>query len=88
MAENSLYGVIAQYEKLEKDYNTQLQTYISRFNAYKNLISSKRAQIRALNQEIATQMQKLEQGRAEVDDLLTSRIRACNLSNAITQFTI
>ena len=74
MAENSLYGVIAQYEKLEKDYNTQLQTYISRFNAYKNLISSKRAQIRALNSRIATQMQKLEQGRVEVDDLLTSRL--------------
>ena len=59
---------------LEKDYNTQLQTYISRFNAYKNLISSKRAQIRALNSRIATQMQKLEQGRVEVDDLLTSRL--------------
>ena len=74
MAENSLYGVIAQYEQLEKDYNTQLQTYISRFNAYKNLISSKRAQIRAINSRIATQMQKLEQGRVEVDDLLTSRL--------------
>lgn len=74
LAENSLYGIIAQYEQLEKDYNTQLQTYISRFNAYKNLIASKRAQIRAINSRIATQMQKLEQGRVEVDDLLTSRL--------------
>ena len=74
MAENSLYGIIAQYERLEKDYNTQLQTYISRFEAYKNLIASKQAQIRAINSRIATQMQKLEQGRTEVDDLLTSRL--------------
>lgn len=74
MAENSLYGIIAQYDKLEKDYNTQLQTYISRFNTYKNLIASKRAQINAINSRIATQMQKLDQGRLEVDDLLTSRL--------------
>lgn len=73
-AENSLYGIIAQYEQLEKSYNTQLQTYISRFAAYKNLIASKRAQIRAINSRMATQMQKLEQGRVEVDDLLTSRL--------------
>ncbi len=73
-AQNSLYGIIAQYEQLEKDYNTQLQTYISRFNAYKNLIASKRAQINAINSRIATQMQKLDQGRLEVDDLLTSRL--------------
>lgn len=74
MAQNSLYGIIAQYEQLEKDYNTQLQTYISRFNTYKNLIASKRAQINAINSRIATQMQKLDQGRLEVDDLLTSRL--------------
>lgn len=74
LAENSLYGIIAQYEQLEKDYNTQLATYIYRFNAYKNLIASKRAQIRAINSRIATQTQKLEQGRVEVDDLLTSRL--------------
>lgn len=74
MAENSLYGIIAQYDQLEKDYNTQLQTYISRFNAYKNLISSKQMQIRAINSRIATQLQKLDQGRLEIDDLLTSRL--------------
>ena len=78
LAENSLYGIIAQYERLEKDYNTQLQTYISRFSAYKNLMESKRAQIRAINSRIATQMQKLEQGRVEVDDLLTSRLELVN----------
>ena len=74
MAENSLYGIIAQYDQLEKDYNTQLQTYISRFNAYKNLIASKQMQIRAINSRIATQLQKLDQGRLEIDDLLTSRL--------------
>ena len=74
MAENSLYGIIAQYDQLEKDFNTQLQTYISRFNAYKNLIASKQMQIRAINSRIATQLQKLDQGRLEVDDLLTSRL--------------
>ena len=74
MAENSLYGIIAQYDQLEKDFNTQLQTYISRFNAYKNLISSKQMQIRAINSRIATQLQKLDQGRLEIDDLLTSRL--------------
>ena len=74
MAQNSLYGIIAQYDQLEKDYNTQLQTYISRFNAYKNLISSKQMQIRAINSRIATQLQKLDQGRLEIDDLLTSRL--------------
>lgn len=78
LAENSLYGIIAQYEQLEKNYNTQLQTYISRFSAYKNLMESKRAQIRAINSRIATQMQKLEQGRVEVDDLLTSRLELVN----------
>ena len=74
MAENSLYGIIAQYDQLEKDFNTQLQSYISAFNAYKNLIASKQAQIRAINSRIATQLQKLNQGRLEVDDLLTSRL--------------
>ncbi|MEI0446445.1 TolC family protein [Brachyspira intermedia] len=74
MAENSLYGIIAQYDQLEKDFNTQLQTYIATFNAYKNLIASKQAQIRAYNSRIATQLQKLNQGRLEVDDLLTSRL--------------
>ena len=74
MAENSLYGIIAQYDQLEKDFNTQLQTYISRFNAYKNLIASKQMQIRAINSRIVTQLQKLDQGRLEVDDLLTSRL--------------
>lgn len=74
MAENSLYGIIAQYDQLEKDFNTQLQTYISRFNAYKNLIASKQMQIRAINSRIATQLQKLDQGRLEIDDLLTSRL--------------
>ena len=78
LAENSLYGIIAQYEQAEKNYNTQLQTYISRFSAYKNLMESKRAQIRAINSRIATQMQKLEQGRVEVDDLLTSRLELVN----------
>ncbi|WP_300370975.1 TolC family protein [Brachyspira sp.] len=74
MAQNSLYGIIAQYDQLEKDYNTQLQTYILRFNAYKNLISSKQMQIRAINSRISTQLQKLDQGRLEIDDLLTSRL--------------
>lgn len=74
MAENSLYGIIAQYDMLEKDFNTQLQTYISKFNAYKNLIASKQMQIRAINSRIATQLQKLDQGRLEIDDLLTSRL--------------
>ena len=78
LAENSLYGIIAQYEQAEKNYNTQLQTYISRFSAYKNLMESKRAQIRAINSRIATQMQELEQGRVEVDDLLTSRLELVN----------
>lgn len=74
MAENSLYGIIAQYDQLEKDFNTQLKTYISRFNAYKNLIASKQMQIRAINSRINTQLQKLDQGRLEIDDLLTSRL--------------
>lgn len=74
MAENSLYGIIAQYDQLEKDFNTQLQTYISKFNAYKNLIASKQMQIRAINSRISTQLQKLDQGRLEIDDLLTSRL--------------
>lgn len=74
MAENALYGIISQYDQLEKDFNTQLQTYISRFNAYKNLITSKQSQIRAINSRIATQLDKLSKGRIEVDDILTSRI--------------
>lgn len=74
MAENSLYGIIAQYDQLEKDFNTQLKSYIFRFDAYKNLISSKQLQIRAINSRIATQLQKLDQGRLEIDDLLTSRL--------------
>ena len=78
MAENSLYGIIAQYDQLEKDFNTQLQSYISAFKAYKNLIASKQAQIRAINSRIRTQLQKLDQGRLEVDDLLTSRLDLVN----------
>lgn len=74
MAENSLYGIIAQYDMLEKDYNTQLQGYIYKFETYKNLMNSKRTQIRAINSRIATQLQKLDQGRLEIDDLLTSRL--------------
>ena len=74
MAENSLYGIIAQYDMLEKDYNTQLKGYIYKFETYKNLMNSKRAQIRAINSRIATQLQKLDQGRLEIDDLLTSRL--------------
>lgn len=74
MVENSLYGIIAQYDMLEKDYNTQLQGYIYKFETYKNLMNSKRTQIRAINSRIATQLQKLDQGRLEIDDLLTSRL--------------
>ncbi len=73
-AENALYGIIAQYDKLDKDFSNQLQTYIIRFNTYKNLIDSKKIQIRAINSRINTQLQKLEQGRIEVDDIIQSRI--------------
>ena len=73
-AENALYGIIAQYDKLDKDFSNQLQTYILRFNTYKSLIDSKKLQIRAINSRIATQLQKLEQGRVEVDDIIQSRI--------------
>ena len=59
---------------IDKDFSNQLQTYIIRFNTYKNLIDSKKIQIRAINSRINTQLQKLEQGRIEVDDIIQSRI--------------
>lgn len=73
-AENALYGIIAQYDLLDQNFNNQLNSYIFRFNSYKELIKSKREQINAIKSRIATQVRKLDQGRLEVDDLITSRL--------------
>lgn len=73
-ARNALYGVMADYERLNRDFDVQINSYAYQFNAYKTLIASKQAQIKAINSRIATQLTKLDQGRLEVDDLITTRL--------------
>lgn len=73
-AKNALYGIMSDYERLNRDFDVQINAYSHQFEGYKTLIASKKAQINAINSRISTQLVKLDQGRLEVDDLITARL--------------
>lgn len=77
-SKNAIYSVQAEYEQTKRDYLTQLNSIIDNFYVSIDLIKGKRAQIEALNSRLTTQLRKLQTGRIEADDIISTRLDLVN----------
>lgn len=73
-ARNSLYSITAEYDRANKDYNVRMGSILNRFKSYSFLYTSKLDQIKAIESRMATQLIKVNQGRLELDDYISTRI--------------
>ncbi len=73
-ARSSLYSVIAEYDNANLDYNTRLASILNSFTTLRFSYDNQLYQIDALESRLQTQLSKINQGRLELDDYISTRI--------------